>query len=129
LINLILASAYISAPVVGGIAGGVAPSYCSCEYRTCRGVRRVNVRCPYGSGRPYWLALSSFHPPTTSIAADFRGVALVAIRLTHLNSFQATSVLGLGRPARNNNETGLHDGLPFIQSILFNQFYSIRGTV
>jgi probable HAF family extracellular repeat protein len=34
----------------------------------------VNVSCPYGSGRPYCLALSSFHPPNISIAVDSRGV-------------------------------------------------------
>ena len=33
--------------------------------------KRVNYRCPYGSGKPLWLALSSFHPPLTSIAAEF----------------------------------------------------------
>ena len=49
---------YRIAPVVGGFAGGVAPPYCSREYRACRGVRGVNVRCPYGSGKPQWLALS-----------------------------------------------------------------------
>jgi hypothetical protein len=37
----------------------------------------VIVRCPYGSGKPQWLALSSFHPPAVSIAADFQIVALL----------------------------------------------------
>ena len=32
---------------------------------------RGEDRCHYGSGKPLWLALSSFHPPDTSIAADF----------------------------------------------------------
>ena len=39
----------------------------------------MNDRCPYGSGRPLWLALSSFHPPIIGIAADFRGVAFPAL--------------------------------------------------
>ena len=62
---------------MGGFAGGVAPPYRSREYRTCRGVRRVNVRCPYGSGKPQWLALCSFHPTDITIAADFQVVALL----------------------------------------------------
>ena len=36
----------------------------------------MNERCPYGSGKPLWLTLSSFHPPATSIAADLQVVAL-----------------------------------------------------
>ena len=35
----------------------------------------MNDRCPYGSGRPLWFALSSFHPPVVSIATDSQVVA------------------------------------------------------
>ena len=41
---------------------------------------RGEYRCPYGSGKPLWLALSSFHPPNISIAADFQVVAPQAWR-------------------------------------------------
>jgi hypothetical protein len=47
-----------NAPVVGGLAGGVAPPYCSYEYRAYRGVRRVMSSYPSGSGNPLRLALS-----------------------------------------------------------------------
>ncbi len=50
---------YRSAPVVGGLAGGPyppselpSPLDFSCKCRACRGVGRVNVRCPHGSGNP-----------------------------------------------------------------------------
>ena len=32
-------------------------------------------RCPYGSGKPSWIALSSFHPPVVSVATDSQVVA------------------------------------------------------
>ena len=48
----------------------------------------MNVRCPHGSGKLTSLALSSFHPPDTSIAVDSQCVASAAIRLSHIKIFQ-----------------------------------------
>ena len=48
----------------------------------------MNERCPYGSGKPTSLALSSFHPPGTSIAVDSQCVASAAIRLSYIKVFQ-----------------------------------------
>ena len=46
-----------------------------CEYRACRDVRGVNIVALMALANLLRLALSSFHPPNVSIAADSRAVA------------------------------------------------------